>query len=369
MTEDELKRKVLDFSSSFSANYWREVYSNKKFPQEYWNSLAESNLIGLLVSEKNGGLGLTISDLCVAVETSARWYAGMASYLFLSSCLSAYIFEKLGKDWMKDTILHELISGKKKVCIALTEENSGIDASSIQTVAVKKGEKYVIEGSKIFVSNLDRCDYMILFAVSDEGSTIFLVDTKESKVEKNELDKVGLEFIRLFSVKIDSLELESKYVIGEPGSGFRQMKSIFMMDRLATAASLIGTGWLALDTASEYARRRVVFGKTIGSNQGIQFPLAEAACELVGSESIMRKACNEFSENSELVNIALLSSQKAASLATDNAVQTLGGHGYLTAYNVSRYWKDVRAYRFHPVSEEILLASIALRSLDLPKTY
>jgi len=126
---------------------------------------------------------------------------------------------------------------------------------------------------------------------------------------------------------------------------------------------------LALDEASEYAKDRVAFGRKIGSNQGIQFPLADSACRLIASEALLMKACLEFDKDKGLVNTALLEAQNAASVATDTALQTFGGHGYLAEKDVGRHWKDVRAYRLHPLSEEIILASIGWRSLGLPKTY
>ena len=150
------------------------------------------------------------------------------------------------------------------------------------------------------------------------------------------------------------------------------MKGIFMTDRILTSASLIGTGLLAIDHAAAYAKKREVFGRKIGSNQGIQFSLANASASLIASEAMMIKAaslCDRGLNFTNEANMALLTSQDSASIATDRALQTFGGHGYITEYDVGRYWKDVRVHRLHPISEEILLSSIATRLLGLPKSY
>lgn len=369
MDSKEAISRLLDSSSKFTGEYWRKVYSEERFPEEYWNSISSSGLIGFIVPREAGGLGLGLSDFCSAVETTARWYAGAASYLFLSSCLSALIIERLGSETVKNFLLPDMLSGRKRLCIALTEEVSGLDSASIQTIASKGQGSFVINGSKMFVSNLDKCDYVVIFAKMEEGITAFLAETSNKAIKKRKIEKIGLEFINLFAVDIESLEVSHEFILGKQGEALKQMRDIFMMDRLATAASLIGTGWLSIDTASKYAKERVSFGRKIGSNQGVQFPLADSACRLMAAESILMKACEYFEIDRSLVNIALLQSQDASSASTDVALQTLGGHGYLVEKDVGRYWKDVRAYRLHPISEEILLASIAWQSLGLPRTY
>lgn len=358
------------FSSRFKPDYWRNVYQSKVFPDEFWNALSSSGMIGFLVSKHMGGFGRNISDFCTSVAKVARYYAGMGSYLFLSSALSSLAFERLGQEWMKSEILPNLITGKEKVCVALTEEASGLDANSIRTLAVRKGDYFEITGSKMFVTNFDQCRYVLLFANTDKGKTVFVVDKEKHIINHEELRKAGLDFIKLFRINVDSIEVNKEYILGTEGNGLKEMRHIFMIDRLATASSLVGTGFLALDTAASYAKSRVVFNKSIGSNQGIQFALADSACRLLATDCIIDEASRLLEcKDESYVNIALLQAMVSSSLATDKALQAHGGHGYLEDYDVVRYWRDVRAYKVHPLSEEIVLASIASSCLGLPRTY
>jgi acyl-CoA dehydrogenase len=374
-----LVEQVRVASSPFDESYWRTIYKERRFPDEYWDSISRSGFLGFIVAREHGGLGGSLAELAEATLATARYYAGVASYLFLSGCLMAKIIERLAEGRIKETLLPKLLKGKSSVSVALSEEESGLDALEVKTVARKKGNDYVINGSKSFVTNADRANHLLVFARVGGGTepgarllTMLLVDPRDPSVTLTKLEKVGMEFVNLFSVEFNSTEVPADSLLGAVGEAWTQMRPIFMMDRILTGASLIGAGRLALDHASKYASKRKVFGRIIGSNQGVQFPLADAVARLIGAETMTMKAAELADRGSDFANeanIALLSAQSASSLATDRAVQALGGHGYLSDNDVGRYWKDVRGHRVHPVPEEILLASIAARALDLPKSY
>jgi len=372
--------KVRAVSSKFDEKYWRDVYGKHEFPHEYWDAIADAGLFGLVISQEYGGWGKSLLDLAIGTAETAERFSGIGSYLFLSGCLVSTIFSKSSKDQKKE-ILPKLAKGEIKVSLALSEEKSGFDATSLETKAEKFSGGYRINGSKRFVNNVDNADYLVVFARTkpieqsgkkSTGVSMFLVPPKGANIKSKKLDKLGMDFVNNFDLEIRDLYVKGDALVAELDNAWYNAVESFNMDRVVTAASLVGTGKLALNTASEYARDRVVFGKPIGSNQGIQFPLAEAAAQLITAEMMMLKAATMFGQGQNFIqaaNLALYESINAASYATERALQTFGGHGYYKDYDVERYWRDVRVHKVHPISEELLLASIAERSLGLPKSY
>jgi acyl-CoA dehydrogenase len=373
--------KVRSTSSKWNPSYWREIYRKKEFPHDYWGSLAKEGLLGMVVPPEYGGMGRSLLDLVLATGETAERYAGIASYLFLSGCLVSTIFAK-SRPQQKEQILPQLARGAIKISIALSEENSGFEASALETKAEQVSGHFVLSGSKRFVNNVDLVDYLVVFArtrnVVDSGGkkasgiSMFLVSADDAKIQRRKLDKVGWDFVNNFDIEFRDLKVPEENLVGELHQGWYNAVESFNLDRVATAASLVGTGKLALNTAAERAKNRRVFGKIVGTNQGIQFPLADAAAELIIAETFVLKAASMSGAGRMFVdaaNLALYQALTAATLATDRAMQTFGGHGYYSDYNVERYWRDVRAHRVHPLSEELLLASIAEKSLGLPKSY
>ncbi|MDG6997278.1 MAG: acyl-CoA/acyl-ACP dehydrogenase [Nitrososphaerota archaeon] len=377
--DNSIVEKIRAVSSNFDTAYWRQVYREERFPDEYWQAISKAGIFGLLIGEKYGGMEKSLLDLALATEETAERYAGIASYLFLSGNLVSQIFEKNSTEEQKNLLLPKLAKGELKISIALGEEVSGLDASSIETKASKISGGYVINGSKRFVNNVDRADYLVVFARTKPigekkslGVSMFLVPAKNQEIKATKLQKLGMQFINNFDVEIKDLKVKDEDLVGELDRAWYNAVDSFNMDRVATAASLIGTGKLALNTASDYARKRTVFGKPIGSNQGIQFPLAEAMAQLLTAEAMMLKAASMQGNGSAFVssaNYALYTAEIAANYAAERALQTFGGHGYYSDYDVERYWRDVRVHKIHPISEELLLCAIAERSLGLPKSY
>ena len=380
---DYLRSRIAGVSARFDPPYWRSIYREKRFPVEYWDAIAAEGLFGSLIEKRWGGLERNLLDLSLAVEETAEHYAGLASYLYLSGSLVSTIFQTNGSEDQKRDLLPRLARGELKISIALTEEASGFDSSAIQTSAEKKGSggTYTINGSKIFVNNVDRADYLLVFARTTPqdqspkkslGVSMFLVHATNPSIKSAKLDKVGWDFINNYALEIKDLEVDSENIVGEIDRAWYNIVDSFNMDRVATAASLVGTGRLALNQASEYASRRKVFGRAVGSNQGIQFPMADAAAQLEAAETMMLKAASMAATGASYVNeanYAFLSAESAASAATDRAMQAFGGHGYYSDYDVERYWRDVRAHRVHPISEELALALVAERGLNLPRSY
>lgn len=374
--KNEAIEKVKELSSSFDVSYWRRIYSSRLFPEEYWNSIAKNGLFGFILDEKYGGMGRKFIELVHSTIIAARYYAGMGSYLFFSGALVGKLLEHC-KDSLRNGLLRRICESGLKVSIAATEEGSGSNILSISTFAERHSNGYRITGSKMFVANADVADYIIVFAITskeegNKGITMFLVDADDKDIEKVKLEKVGMEFMNLFSLNINELDVSEDSIIGEIGDGWSVARSVFAMDRVLTSAALIGTANLALDTACKYATKRILSGKPIATNQAIQFPLADAAARLYGAEAFTLKAASIKPEERKFAsysNIALLLALESSWLAVDRAFQTLGGHAALIDYDLSRYWKDIRLMRLHPLPEEIICAIIAHKDLDLPKSY
>ncbi|HKW05503.1 MAG TPA: acyl-CoA dehydrogenase family protein [Nitrososphaerales archaeon] len=379
--DSSIKEEMSAVSSKFDQSYWRQVCEEKLFPDEYWNALSKSGLFGIMIEKKFGGMERGLVDLSIAVEETAENFAGIASYLYLSGSLVSTIFSANASEVQKKEFLPKLARGETKVSIALGEEVSGFDAASIETRAVKSEGGFRISGEKAFVNNVDQADYLILFARTTPleksekkslGVSMFIVDAKDPKIKSTKLEKLGWDFLNNFRIKFEDLKVESSKVLGELDRAWYNAVASFNLDRVATSASLVGTGKLALALASSWAKQRVIFGREIGSNQGIQFPLAEAFAYLEASWMMTLKAAMLRDRGKSYVNEAnysLLSSSNAAMNSTDRALQTFGGHGYYKDYDVERHWRDVRVHRIHPISEELLLGAIAERALGLPKSY
>lgn len=337
-------------------------------------------MFGILVGKEWGGMEKGLVELTMATQETAEHFAGLGSYLCLSGALTPTIFTANATDEMKRRVLPSLVSGSKRVSIALTEEETGLDALSVKTAAKKVSDHFKIDGSKMFVTNADTADYLLVFARTKQpeqgkrgrGITMFLVDAKSQGIKAEKLEKLGMDFNTLWSLEISGLRAEMDDVVGQMDDAWRPMKEVFEKDRVLTSASLVGTGKLALSLASAYCGKRKVFNRAIGSNQGVQFPLADAWAQLMAAETFAIKAASALQNgkgSGTEASIALLGAQSAASTATDRALQAFGGHGYLVRNDVERFWRDVRGNRFHPISEEILLSIVAQKALGLPASY
>jgi acyl-CoA dehydrogenase len=378
--DDSVAKAMRGVSSKFDTAYWREVCEKGSFPSEYWRAIGKAGLFGVLLDEERGGMGRRLLDLVLATEETAERFAGLGSYLFHSGALMPTIFARNPSAEIERKVLPQLASGKMRISIALAEEESGSDALSIKTTAARSSGDFVINGEKTFVTNADNVDLLLLFARTKaageggkaKGISTFLVDPRSPGIEIRRLGKLGMDFDTICEVKIREVKVGPEALVGAVDEAWQPMRETFEMDRILTAGSLVGTGKLALNLASAHAKGRTVFGKAVGSYQGVQFPLADAMAQLMVSETAVLKAAsladagNPFSD---WANIALLLAQGAAGAATDRAVQAFGGHGYLKEGDVERLWRDVRAHRLHPISEELLLSQIAKRALDLPSSY
>lgn len=364
-------------SEKFNDDYWVHIYSSKNFPEDFFVELGKYKLFGILNSDTYSGYSLTLSDLTnIVYQLSTR--IATPTYLFISQNLVAKMIEDFGSNYIKENLLKDIILGRVKVNLALTEEECGNDALCIKTSA-KKGanSKYILSGKKSYVTNAKLADYLIIVSRTSlkrerrsYGLTLFLIDMREKKdyFDFYRLEKLGLDFIELYNIRFENLEVESEYIIGGIDMGWNILSSVFLLDKLLLAAMLIGGAEKLLWKGVEYAKQRVVFGKPIGYYQGIQFRLAKAFTEVITSRALMREIIKDqmFSDQTLILSLYYHSVAMANEVA-DIVLQTFGGKGYVRSL-IEMYYRDFRYYRIGPLSEELTLANIA-RGLRLPKSY
>lgn len=376
-----VKERVRELVKDFSDSYWREKDRKHEFPEEFWSKLAAGRWFGIAIPQSYGGLGMGILELATAIEEMAKCGAGMGSYTLLTNALGSVLILRNGTEKLKNELLPKLVTGELKLALAHTEPQSGSDAFSLLTTATKVDNFYIINGRKIFVNNSRIADLLILVARTcpleaapkkSYGLTIFLVDAKDATIHHKPLDKMGMNYFETNELTIEGLRVMETCVLGEVNKGWQSLVDVYNMDRILVAAMAVGTGTLALNKAVEYAKKRIVFGRAIGMNQGIQFQLAEAYTQLEVARLMVHKAallCDQGKPYWKEATIAKYRSVEAALLAADVAIQVHGGYGYLRDYDVERHWRDLRQLKIGPISQELALALIGEHVLGLPPSY
>ncbi len=355
----------------YDKDYYLRVVREQRFPSEFWSELGSHSLFGMLVARQHGGYGASFHEFIQAVHTLSR-RVGALSYVFLAQNLVSLLIEKHGSRLQVDELLPKLVKGEIRVAMALAEDAAGSDAHGISTHAERLGERYRLTGKKDYVTEAAEVNMMIVVAKtgSTQGSrelSAFLVPSKASGLRFTRLTKMGLDFLGLYSVDLD-VYVGSDALIGREGEAWAALSQIFAMDRLALSAMVNGVALRLIEDTCEYASNRVVFGKPIGSNQGVQFPLAEAYIETLASQALVDRISLNFGSDGDLQAssaAAFYHSSKWAYEAADVALQIRGAKGYVQGFEEACF-RDLRYYRIGPLSQELSLSLVARRRLGLP---
>jgi acyl-CoA dehydrogenase len=288
---------------------------------------------------------------------------------------------KHGSPELAAAVLPRVASGELHVAFGITEADAGTDTTSIRTRAVRDGDEYVVTGAKVWTTKASLCEMCLLLvrttpkeecARPTEGMTLLLVDLQGPNVDIRPIPKLGRNAVVSCEVRYDGLRVPVERRIGEEGEGFRYLLDGLNPERILIAAEALGTGRAALRRAVDYANDRVVFGRPIGQNQGIAFPLAEAHMRLHAAELAVREAAWRYDNGlpcGEAANTAKYLAADAAFFAADRALQTHGGFGFATEYHVGRYWREARLMQIAPVSQEMVCNYISTKVLGLPRSY
>jgi acyl-CoA dehydrogenase len=381
--ELELVREgVRRVCSDFDDSYWRKCDADHEFPQEFYDALAQGGWVGIAIPEAYGGGGRGISHASVLLEEIAASGAAMngASSVHLS-IFGMNPIVKHASEEMKQKYLPRVADGSLHVAFGVTEPDAGLNTTAITTRAVRDGDEYVVHGRKIWTTKATICEKVLLFVRTTpkeqceratDGLTLLFADLQRPEVEITPIPKAGRNAVVSCEVVYDGLRVSVEDRVGEEGKGFYYLLDGLNPERILVASEALGIGKVALQRAVAYANERIVFDRPIGKNQGISFPIARAYAELKAAELVVREASWRYDNGlpcAENANIAKLLASDAGYQAADVAMQTMGGMGYATEYNVERFWKESRLMRIAPVTQEMVLNFVAEHVLGLPRSY
>ena len=377
-----IRQGVRQVCRDFDDVYWRGCDEEHRFPWAFYEAMAAGGWIGIAIPEEFGGGGRGITEASVVLEEVAASGAAMngASAIHLS-IFGMNPVVKHGSPAMQAEYLPRVASGELHVAFGVTEPDAGTDTTSITTRAWRDGDHYVVRGRKVWTTKALDCQKVLLLvrttpledcARRTDGMTLLLADLQRPEVDIRPIPKVGRNAVASCEVRYDDLPVAVTDLVGEEGRGFYHLLDGLNPERILVASEALGTGKVALRRAVAYAKERVVFGRPIGQNQGISFPLAEAHARLHAAELVIREASWRYDQGlpcGEQANLAKWLAADAAFEAADQAVQTHGGFGYAKEYDVERYWREARLFRIAPISQELVLSYVAEHVLGLPRSY
>ncbi|MGH6707393.1 MAG: acyl-CoA dehydrogenase family protein [Bradyrhizobium sp.] len=385
-TEEQtmLIKTARQVGEKYGLDYWRELDARKEFPAAIWQDICDAGLCGIAVPEEHGGSGMGMAELAMAIEALCAAGGGSTlSQLFMCNPIFGGVtLAKFGSPEMKRDLLPKLVAGKAKFAMALTEPDAGTNSLALKTFARADGEGWRLSGQKIWITCVPQATKLLVVARTrkldevqrkTDGVSLFLIDVEREGLVHSAIDKVGTNTLPSSLVFFDDVRVEAHELLGKLDGGFHQLLDVLNTERIVTTAGLVGTAELAIRLAVDYAKERKVFNaKPIGSYQAIQFPLGEAHIKAECARLMNHKAATLYdlgqSYGSE-ANMGKWLAGQAAALATDRAMQTLGGMGYSKEYHVERLWRDARLFKFAPVSEEMVLNYVAQHDLGMPRSY
>ena len=378
---DQLRDAVRALCSKFDSAYWQRIDEARAYPEEFVDALTKAGWMSALIPEEYGGSGLSLTEATVIMEEVTRTGGN-------AGCCHGQMYNmntllRNGSPEQKKKYLPRIASGELRLqAMGVTEPSAGTDTGSIKTVAVRKGDRYVVNGQKVWTSRLQHSELMILLArttpVSQvkkktDGMSVFLVDKRESLGRGLTMrpirNMVNHETNEVF---FDNLEIPAENLIGEEGKGFRYILDGLNAERILIAAECIGDGCWFIEKATKYAKERVVFGRPIGQNQGVQFPIAEAYMEVEAANLMRWKAAALYDEKKPCgaeANMAKHLAAKASWEAANACLQTHGGFGFAAEYDVERKFRETRLYLVAPISTNLILSYVAEHVLGLPRSF
>jgi acyl-CoA dehydrogenase len=384
LTEEQeaIREGVAKVMAGFDAEYWRNADETGRFPEEFVSAMAEGGWLGVAMPEEFGGSGLGLTEAAIVMQTVAQSGAAFTG----ASAVHLNIFGlmpivKFGTAEQKQRHLPRTIAGEDKACFAVTEPNSGLDTASLETRAEKHGNGYRINGRKIWTTMAQRANKILLIARTTpkeqtakpmQGLSLFYTDFDQARIDAKPIPKMGRKAVECNMLFIEDLQVPAEDLIGEEGKGFQYLLAGLNPERVLFGVEAVGIGRAALAKAATYAKERIVFGRPIGQNQGVQHPLAKSWAELEAANLLAFKAAALYDAGKDCgaeANAAKYLGAEAGFRAAEAAVLAHGGMGYAKEYDVERYMREAMIARIAPVSREMILNFIAERVLQLPKSY
>lgn len=380
--EESLRRQVRSIADRFDLEYWRVHDESGEYPHEFFDAFSKEGWLGVAIPGEYGGKGLGISEACILMHEICASGAGTsgASPIHFSIFPSIPILRHAAES-QKRAWLPRIARGEAKLAFSVTEPGAGTDTTRISTFASRDTDGYLINGRKRWSSNAANADRSLMLVRTTPreqaekptlGMSLFLVDLSSAGIRRERIETLGRRAVDSNRLQFDNVRVPAGDLIGREGQGFYHLLDALNAERLLVAAEAIGMGRAALRLAVEYANKRVVFGRPIGANQGLQFPLAEAYSKLEVADLMVRKGawlCDQRLPCGAEANIAKLRAAEAGFEACDTALQVFGGMGYAKETHIERLWREVRLYRIAPVSQEMVLNFLGEHVLGLPKAY
>jgi acyl-CoA dehydrogenase len=385
-TQDEdvalIREAIRDVCEKFDDEYWAAKDANHEFPWDFYAALAEGGWIGIAIPEEYGGGGRGLLEASIILEEVAASGAAMngCSAIHLS-IFGMHPIALHGSAAMKQKYLPRVASGELHVAFGVTEPDAGTETLAIRTSAVREGDHYRVCGQKVWTSKALESDKVLLLVRTTpiaeckkrtDGLSLLMADLKDPAVTIRPIPKAGRNAVASCETIYDNLLVPVEDLVGEEGRGFHYLLDGLNAERVLIASEAIGIGKVALRKALAYANERVVYGRPIGKNQGIAFPLAEAYSRLTAAELVVRRAGWMIDQGLPAgpdANMAKFLAADAGFAAADLAMQVHGGFGYAEEYHVARYWREARLMKIAPLPQEMILAYIAQNVLGLPKSY
>lgn len=377
----EIRDAIRDLCQAFPDEYFRKVDEARAYPEQFVHALTEAGWLAALIPQEYGGSGLGLTEASVIMEEINR--CGGNSGACHGQMYNMGTLLRHGSEAQKQKYLPKIASGAWRLqSMGVTEPTTGTDTTKIKTSAVKKGDRYVINGQKVWISRIQHSDFMILLARTtplaevtkkSEGMSIFMVDLREAEKKGMTVrpipNMVNHETNELF---FEDLEIPAENLIGQEGQGFKYILDGLNAERTLIAAECIGDGYWFMDRVTQYVKDRNVFGRPIGQNQGVQFPIAESFIELEAANLMRWKACELFDRHEAMgaqANMAKYLAAKASWEAANVCLQFHGGFGFACEYDVERKFRETRLYQVAPISTNLIYSYVAEHLLGLPRSF
>jgi acyl-CoA dehydrogenase len=377
----EVRAGVRELCKRFGSEYWRKIDEERAYPDAFVRALTEAGWLAALIPEEYGGSGLTVTAASIILEEISRSgaFAGAVhGQMYVMGCVLRHASKE-----QKQIYLPKIASGELRMqSMAVTEPTTGTDTTKLKTVAVKKGDRYVVNGQKVFISRVRHSDLLLLLARTtpvdrvtkkSEGLSVFIVDLRQAVGNGLTVTPIrnmaNQETNELF---FENLQVPAENLIGEEGKGLKYILDGLNAERILIAAECIGDGYWFIDKATAYAKERIVFDRPIGKNQGIQFPIARAYANLEAANLMRYKAAALFDAGKPCgaeANMALFLGANASWEAANACLQTHGGFGFAAEYDIERKFRETRLYQVAPISTNLILSYIGEHVLGLPRSF
>jgi acyl-CoA dehydrogenase len=377
----EIRDGVRSLCAEFPDEYFRKIDAERGYPEAFVNALTKAGWLAALIPQEYGGSGLSLAEASVIMEEIN--HAGGNSGACHGQMYVMNVLVRHGSEQQKRDYLPQIAAGNVRLqSMGVTEPSTGTDTTQLKTMAVRKGDRYLINGQKVWISRVQHSDLMLLLARTtpiaevkrkSEGISVFIVDLREALGRGLTLrpipNMVNHETNELF---FDNLEIPAENLVGTEGSGFKYILDGLNAERALIAAECIGDGYWFVDKATKYANERVVFDRAIGKNQGVQFPIARAYVNIEAASLMRFRACELFDAQRPCgaeANMAKLLAADASWEAANVCLQTHGGYGFACEYDIERKFRETRLYQVAPISTNLILSYVAEHVLGLPRSF